>query len=295
MGKKKIRINFKYVWNTLTLENFIKRHPYLRDYYDFELSENPDFLFFSCFDWPGGWKCFPDIKGDFVRVFYTGENVTPDMSRCDYSFSFAYDNHPNSFRMPNFLPRLSENGISLDSLIKNENYAERTAAGKKKFCLFLYSNSASFRNNFFQRLCREYKMVDSGGKCFNNIGERFPHKRDVPGTIELMNDYKFVIAFEHTSTIGYTTEKLVNAMLAGAVPLYWGNPEVGRDFNNRSFINLHDYNDMGRFIARIKEVDKNDEIYRRMLAESWFHNNAIPEQFTTEHLLNQFHKVFNKG
>lgn len=80
-----------------------------------------------------------------------------------------------------------------------------------------------------------YKKVDSGGKYKNNIGKPVENKRDFQMT------HKFVIAFENTSTRGYTTEKIIGAYAAGAVPIYWGDPDVAMTFNTKSFINCNEY------------------------------------------------------
>ena len=40
-----------------------------------------------------------------------------------------------------------------------------------------------------------------------------------------MQGYRFVVAFENDAADGYMTEKIVNAMLAGAIPIYAG-PKV---------------------------------------------------------------------
>jgi len=58
--------------------------------------------------------------------------------------------------------------------------------------------------------------------------------------INFIKNYKFTIAFENSTSPGYTTEKLWQPMLSGSVPVYWGNPEVDRMFNTRSFVNVHE-------------------------------------------------------
>ena len=56
-----------------------------------------------------------------------------------------------------------------------------------------------------------------------------------------MRDYKFVIAFENSSFPGYNTEKLTHAIEADSLPIYWGDPQIGRSYNVRRFVNAHDY------------------------------------------------------
>src|SRR5262249_2370957 len=59
--------------------------------------------------------------------------------------------------------------------------------------------------------------------------------------VAFLRNYKFVIAFENSSHPGYNTEKLTHAIEADCVPIYWGDPEIGRSFNVARVINAHDY------------------------------------------------------
>ena len=64
------------------------------------------------------------------------------------------------------------------------------------------------------------KHVDSGGRHLNKIGYSVDNK------MEFIKDYKFVIAFENSSYPGYTTEKILEPLVAGCIPVYWGSPAV---------------------------------------------------------------------
>lgn len=79
--------------------------------------------------------------------------------------------------------------------------------------------------------------------------------------------YKFSIAFENTSSKGYTTEKLIEAKAAGTIPIYWGNPEIAKEFNTKSFINCHEYENFDEVIEVIKKIDNDDELYLKYLNE----------------------------
>ena len=122
--------------------------------------------------------------------------------------------------------------IANDLIDRNvrENEVDLCSRG---FCSFLYSNEkARERIDFFHRLS-EVGRVDSGGKVLNNIGYRVEDK------LKFYGKYKFSIAFENSQFPGYTTEKILHAFMANTVPIYWGNPLVGNDFNPDSFINCH--------------------------------------------------------
>lgn len=68
------------------------------------------------------------------------------------------------------------------------------------------------------RKLMEYIPIDSYGKCLNN--KKWPE--GVKGIKELMKAYTFYLAFENSNCKDYVTEKLVNAVEAGVVPVVDG-------------------------------------------------------------------------
>ena len=56
-------------------------------------------------------------------------------------------------------------------------------------------------------------------------------------------------------------------MLANSIPIYWGNPEISKEFNTKSFINFHDYNTIDDVINKIIELDNNDKLYEEYLQQ----------------------------
>jgi hypothetical protein len=74
-------------------------------------------------------------------------------------------------------------------------------------------------------------------------------------------------------------------MHAGSLPIYWGNPEVARDFNPRSFINAHDWPNLRAVIEHIIEVDRNDDLYCEYLRQPWFHGNVVNRYVELENVL----------
>ena len=69
---------------------------------------------------------------------------------------------------------------------------------------------------------------------------------------------------------GYATEKVVHALAAGTVLIYKGAPDVNIDFNPEAFINVDDFKTIDDLIARIKEVDEDPELYRKMVTTPIF-------------------------
>ncbi len=88
---KEIKINFVDFW-----PGFDKTNNYfynlLVQKYDVIIDENPEVLFYSCYD-------NKYLKYNCIRIFYTAENVRPDFTACDFSFSFDYNDRVNHYRL----------------------------------------------------------------------------------------------------------------------------------------------------------------------------------------------------
>jgi hypothetical protein len=114
-----------------------------------------------------------------------------------------------------------------------------------------------------------------------------------------LESYKFVVAFENSPAIGYFTEKMVDAVLAGAIPIYWGSSDLFKYLDEKSFVycpfdqealkqvtaygNSHHVEiamsngerlieragevlkrDLDRCVKQVQELDSDDELYGRM-------------------------------
>lgn len=247
---------------------------YMSELTDVELSDKPDILFFSLFG-------YEHLDYSCKKVFFSGENVRPNFNYCDYAMSFDYLDNERHYRYPLYALYDDPNKL----LVEKE--PEIILKAKTKFCNFVYSNPVNKRRNDFYKLLSKYKKIDSGGRVYNNLDYRIQNKR------EFISDYKFTIAIENGYYSGYTTEKIFEPMLENSLPIYMGNELVYKDFNTKSFLNYHDYNNVDEFIERIIEVDRNDELYYSYLGEPYFNNNEVNEFIKKENVLSFFNKVIN--
>ncbi|NJW54503.1 glycosyltransferase family 10 domain-containing protein, partial [Salinimicrobium oceani] len=196
-----------------------------------------------------------------VKIYYTGENLIPDFNLCDYGIGFSYlDLGDRYLRYPNFALIPDQFG----KLLKHKSFTIEDIQKKEFFCNFIYSNSQAdpARDQFFH-LLSNYKEVMSPGKHLNNtsmdIGGRFTEDW-MYTKLEFQSKFKFSIAFENSSSPGYTTEKLMHSYITNTIPIYWGNPEVAKDFNPNSLINCHEFKTFDEVVERVKEIDQNDEL-----------------------------------
>ena len=137
------------------------------------------------------------------------------------------------------------------------------ARPKTRFCAFVYSNSSvgdpGVREAFARALMR-HGPVDCPGRALNNAfplpsGERPRALRKV----EYLSSYRFTIAFEHLSADHYLTEKLLHALIAGSIPVYWGCPQVAEYVNPACFVNCHDFPTFEAAIAEVLAIESDPD------------------------------------
>lgn len=249
---KNIRIKFVGRFATRDKQDFIE---VLNKRYKVVETEDPDFIFYGDSD-------FSYLNYECIRIFYTGECITPNFNECDYAIAFDHIKYGDRYaRIP--LYNLFQYKKNYEKLKIQRKFTESDLRKKKGFCNFVVSNCFAFdkRSIFYDELSK-YKKVASGGRYRNNVGGPVKDK------LEFQRDYKFSIAFENCSHSGYTTEKIMEAFVAGTIPIYYGDPDVAKDFNPNAFVNVHDYPSFEAAIERVKEIDNNDELYIKMMNES---------------------------
>lgn len=262
---KEIKINFVDFW-----PGFDKTNNYfynlLIEKYKVIIDENPDFLFYSCYD-------NNYLKYNCTRIFYTAENLRPDFTACDFAFSFDYNDRKNHFRLPLYSMYVDLKNM-LDKLqtIPSRAEAKEIWSAKSKFCCMVVSNAKSKERLRFFKNISTIKQVDSGGSVYNNIGGRVADK------LEFIKDYKFVISFENSMFDGYTTEKILEPIFKDCIPIYWGNKLVGKDFNSKRFIDYSDFKSEEELITKLLEIDQNDDLAIDMLIQPVFSKNKLSHE-----------------
>lgn len=271
---KTIKVKFVDFW-----ENFDPRHNFIADIiskkYRIELSDAPDYLIFSVFG-------YENIDyHNCTKIFYSGENITPDFNICDYAIGFNFLSFGDRYIRIPFYTAYGVRQLAAPKVIVPEVVLNR------KFCSFVVSNAqgAPERERFFH-LLSEYKQVDSGGRYKNNVGGPVPDKT------AFIKDYKFNIAFENCMCDGYTTEKIMEPMLVNSVPIYWGNRLINRDFNQDSFINITNYLSLEAAVEDIVRLDQNDDEYLSLLSAPWFNEENYLNW--EEQLITFFDNIFEK-
>lgn len=255
---------------------------FIAERYDIEFTRDrdADYVIHSC-------AGLDVLKYPGVRIFITGENVSPNFAISDYAMAFDRLEFSDRYLwLP--LSRWSERRHRM--LLAPRTDPAVVTARKTGFCAYVMSNTSGSddaRVRIFD-LLNAYKQVSSGGRWRNNVGGAVEDKR------VFQSAYKFAIAFENCSYPGYLTEKLIDAAIVDAIPIYWGDPDVGDHFNSKAFINCHEFSSLEQVVERVREIDGNDELYMRMLREPWFKDGVEPDAFRRERIAGFLAHIFDQ-
>ena len=256
--------------------------PFISDHYELEITTDydADYIFHSCLG-------YDVLKYSGIRIFVTGENVSPNFNISDYALAFDRLNFGDRYC---YLPLFKLYKEAYATLSRARLPANAVLSQKSGFCTYVMSNtkdSANERVAIFEALTK-YKPVHSGGKWRNNVGEPVADK------IAFQSKYKFVLAFENSSSPGYLTEKFAQAAQSNAIPIYWGDPEIANTFNSKAFINCHDYESFEAVVDRVKQIDQDDRLYLEMLSEPWFIEGKEPTSLNDETFINFLKNIFDQ-
>ena len=254
---KLIRIGYT-DWNesrALEYIDFLKTN--LKDKYNFEIVDDPDYLLFSFY----GFKHLDRKYRDSIKIAIYEEGFIPSFNEEDYTFGVAHiyylDRYFRKATLLNFLGDLkNEDFRKIRNKVLNEPKREKFCAG----VLNHERNEDHFREKFVYEL-NKYKKVDLGGEINNTIGY------NIINNTEFLSSYKFSIAFEKNSGDGYATEHIINSLLSGTIPIYYGDYLIDEYINPNTFILVRNDIDLLDKIEYIKKIDQNDELYKQFLSQ----------------------------
>lgn len=230
--------------------------------------ENADIVIFSCF----GQQHKTVNRSKTKKIFFTGENIRPNFSECDYSFTFDFDDcggkniriplwymyidwfGVNSYGNPSYLlPPTEFNGKWFNNI-------------KEKSCCTVFSNPKHERFLIINALTK-YMPVECYGKPFGK------HTDGEEDKYQKISQYKASICFENGIHSGYVTEKLLHARTAGNLAIYWGHSDVKHDFNPEGFINADDFKTPDDCAHYVNDILNDENKYKEIISKPVFNCN----------------------
>lgn len=257
----------------------------LQDNYNIEYTnKTPDVVVFSVF----GDRHKKYNKKDTTKIFYAAENFEkrkyPALDQqkgwdnvhkySHYSITPYRNEEENHLRVPNYIRK---HGYEIKNDIENVEVPE-----KKKDIVYMQSSCVKYRDDFVKNL-RKKVSVDCVGKCIKNKNVNVKNKT------EFIKNYKMNVSFENS--VGYVSEKIVDAFIANTIPIYYGDPRVEEDYNKDAFINYHNFKNEEELIDHIISVLEDDQKIHDMIKQPRIVNHEL---FDKNNAIKFFDKIFKE-
>jgi hypothetical protein len=174
-----------------------------------------------------------DLKTWNYSIFFSGEGVHGLPKNYEtYTFILGgIDSGKNFIACPLFLAY---------EFCRPFNYQTNITAVPEKDILAVISASHvnSYREKIIDELEKKGYRIDFGGRYKNNLGQPVPGVWHTDEIRELQSKYKLVLSLENSNNEYYITEKIINPLRAGTVPIYYGSDKIGTFMNENRIVTI---------------------------------------------------------
>jgi len=142
---------------------------------------------------------------------------------------------------------------------------ERRRGESSRFLLYLQNHCVPEREEAF-RLLSAVGRVSAGGRCHGDLTDYDELAKDGKGwdaAYRMYDEFKFGLVMENANVTGYVTEKILNAFLGGAVPIYSGTTDVFKIFNKDAFL-FYDPHDPQATVSKVRYLLNNSTAYEEI-------------------------------
>ena len=201
-----------------------------------------------------------------LTLFYSCENLRWNMYETDFSISSDLGvDDPNHFRLPYWMECLDwthydlhdRQNIRYGSLVHINSLTngidKKDLKISKNKIIFFASHLKEPRRSLLNNL-RKFYTVDCFGPIFNkNIKD---HNKSGFFKKDLIKNYKFSFCPENSIYPGYVTEKIIDCLVAGVIPLYQGAPDVTDFIPKDCFIDISEEMDLTKLENRLDQISE---------------------------------------
>lgn len=196
----------------------------------------------------------------------------------------------NPYRLPDFAPYERSQADKFCCLIASQKYSwvkEELYTERVRAIRWFEKNHPDEFDLYGQRWDRFYlqgklsilnPVLARIYKKFPGLPQRqiFPSFRgSVASKREVMRQYRFSICYENASYRGWITEKMLDAMFAGSVPIYQGAPEVAELIPPNTFIDKRNFASYEALYRYMKGMSEEEYEGYRQAGHKFIHGDLI--------------------
>ncbi len=158
---------------------------------------------------------------------------------------------------------------------------ERRRGESSRFLLYLQNHCVPEREEAF-RLLSAVDRVSAGGRCHGDLTDYDELAKDGKAwaaAYRMYDEFKFGLVMENANVTGYVTEKILNAFLGGAVPIYSGTTDVFKIFNEDAFL-FYDPHDPQATVSKVRYLLNNSTAYEEIAEQPIMSTEQFNEYFS---------------
>jgi hypothetical protein len=122
------------------------------------------------------------------------------------------------------------------------------------------------------------------------VAARKAYRGQAKSKSQTLAHYKVALCFENAKLPGWITEKIFDCFFAGAIPIYWGAPEIASHIPEDCFIDMRRFRDYGELRECLKSMRECEiEGYKESAREFLRSERFIP--FSKQNFASIFHGI----
>jgi len=159
--------------------------------------------------------------------------------------------------------------------IKQRNFGIKP---KNKLVSMIYSNKKQFEGHRLR-----HEIAEKYSDKIDLFGNGSP--RPVVNKEEALSSYMYTIVIENIADKNYFTEKIIDPMLLGTVPIYWGCPNIENFFMKNGMLKFETIEDFDKLFDGLNKslynsmkipIDINFNAAKEYeITEDWFYKNIL--------------------
>ncbi len=258
---------------------------------------------------PGIYKALPEVKKYYKRIFswsdspslerFVGGPIELETYKWPQSFDAVHEGIWNNTDRK-FLMMINAN--KLPTVYWKELYTERLKAIEffnRTGEIDLYGkgwDQIPWKLN--NTIPYTFKLID---RYFGEIKQKVwpnplysatvrANKGPVESKMKVLGQYNFAICFENSILTGWITEKMFDCFFAGAVPVYWGAPDILDWVPAECFIDMRKFENYSKLRDYLHSLSREEIIQYRVAARDYIRSSKF-DVFRKKAFLNLFRRI----
>lgn len=153
----------------------------------------------------------------------------------------------------------------------------------KNLSIITSSKSKTHGHRMRHEIINSYRNLFDGlfGRGYNRINNK----------IEGLRDYRFSLVVENDNSDDFFSEKLIDCLVTGTIPIYYGTKNIGKYFDLDGFLLIDNVNDFGKITSLLNEDYYNSKLnsiknnfalaQKYVNMEDWIYNTYKDVIFTS--------------